>query len=273
MEFLWKKFFNTAKFYFALRDRNKSLILFSAPRLEDKREKMLSRNLSQSGFMTFILLPVVVLMMTGVVGFFSLGLGIKNITRTQSQCIQVSNSGQKELAILLRKIIKLNDRVLFLHRAKIGIDSSIATALMLGQLYLVPKLKKIRESIKITQKNMMMKQESILAQASLIKKRMFRELRKKLKALNSSHIREDTFYKKALALQKKKVGDQAYIYQPEPDFINQQKIRFSWRLDPFFSWHRNLKWILPQNIKQSLVYNCITSLKQKGNQWISSLYH
>ena len=252
---------------------------------ESKDEKSISSktrisNLDQynkiqhnSGFTSLLLLPFMALMMTGMMGFFSLSLGIKNITRAQTYCIQANLKGQKRLGLLLSKILNLNNKVLLLHNTRKAIEASITAAIFLGQAHLLPILKQKQELIKQAQKALILRQNYLLAQSALTKKKTFQHLKRQFKKLKISHVQDEAFYKKALAIQKKKEGDKAYTYEPVPDFINHQKSLFSWKMRPFSSLDKSLQWLWPATTKNFSSYTCTASLKKKGKQWISALYH
>ena len=278
VEFLQKRFFYPTNFKPPAIKWMKKMA-FSAVALKQKRQTAPSTSgpfckaQKDSGFTSLLLLPFTALMMTGMMGFFSLSLGIKNITRAQSHCIQANLKGQKKLGLLLRKILNLNNKVLLLHNTRKAIEASISAAASLGQAHLIPILKQQRELIKQAQKVLIMRQKYLLAQSALAKRKTFQHLKRQFKKLNISPIQEKAFYKKALAIQKKKVGDQAYTYKPVPDFINHQKSLFYWKMRPFSPLDKNLRWFLPGAEKNVSSHTCAASLKKKGKQWISALYH
>lgn len=226
-----------------------------------------------SGFISALLLPLITLIITGILGLSTLSLGIKNITKSQSYCIKANLNGQKKLGVLLVKILKLNSRVLFLHKTRKTLLASIVVAASLGQIPVVSSLKKSLEFIKLAQNIVITKQKYILAQSFLVKRKILKDFKKNIKVLKTSSIIESTFYKKALALKKQKIGDQAYTYHPVPDFINQQKISLEWKIQSFFPLGKNLDWILPAKTKAISHLSCTTTLQQKGELWISHLYH
>ena len=224
------------------------------------------------GFVTVLFLAFLSLMMTGMMGLAALSLGIKNITKSQSHCIKINFQTQKKLGLLLKKLLALNKKVRQLHKARKGIEASIAGATVsVAFIPQIPKLKKMRDFVKQAQKLVVLRQNQLLAQSFLIKRKALIHLKKKLKRLKASHVREIRKNKGALAVKKEKIGDQAYIYKPAPDFINQQKIKWIWNLQALFSLNQNLKWI--SFTKFISTHSCSASLKKKGTQWISALYH
>ena len=231
------------------------------------------RNTGNQGFVVLLLLPFTALMITVILGVSSLSLGIKNITRSQSHCIQKNLNRQKELGLVLEKILKLNNKVLLLHKTKKTIELSIAAAVFSGALHTLPSLNKKRELIKKAQKALILRQNQLLIKSLLIKRKAFHSFKNQLKKFNIFHVSETGLYKKALALQKKKVGDTAYTYKPVPDFINHQKSEFYWKFQPFWPLDEALRWIFPEKSNSLSKYSCTASLKQKGKQWTSTLYH
>ena len=228
---------------------------------------------TQTGFVTVLLLLFTVLMLTGILGLSSLSLGIKDITRSQSHCIRENLQGQKELGLLLEKILRLNGTVLFFHRTRQSLSASLTAATAVGSVHLIPLLKKKLDLVRQMQKLLILRQKHLLAKGFLLKRKTFEGIKKKLKELNMSDLREETFYKKALALEKKKEGDRAYTYKPIPDFINHQKSRFSWKIPLLLPWAEDEKTFLRFRKKSFIAWSCTASLKKEGEQWKSILYH
>ena len=136
---------------------------------------------------------------------------------------------------MLKKILNLNNHVEFLHKTRKTIEISIAAATATGLLHLIPTLKKKRDLIKQAQQTLILRQNYLLTQGFFIKRKTLRNLKNQLKKLKIFHIQEETFYKKALAVQKQKLGDKAYIYKPVPDLIKHQKSRFLWTISLLIS--------------------------------------
>jgi len=227
----------------------------------------------KKGFISFILLPFTTLFIVGMMGVSSLSLGIKNITQSQSYCIQTNLQGQKKLGVLLNKILSLNNKSLFLHQTRKKITLSIPIAITLGQFQLVSVLRKKIEFIKAIQNGVIAKQNLILIQSHNVKIKMLEKLKTQLKKFKILYVKETTFYKKALAIKKQKIGDRAYIYKPVPDFTNYQKTSLEWSIQPFSPLLQNLKWILPLKQTAYSTQSCTSSLTQKGKTWINHLYH
>lgn len=235
------------------------------------RSKNSSQNWNQKGFVSLLLLPFIVLMMTAITGLSSLSLGIKNITQAQTSCIEINLNRQKKLGVLLEKILNLNKKVWLLHETKQGLKISLAVAIASGQAPVTASLKKAIKAIEKRQKNLMLKQQKILALSELVKRKAFQKFQIESKKLPIPYTKEVAFYKKALALEKKKVGDKAYIYKTQPDFTERQKSRFLWKMQPFFP--QNLLELRIQNQNKLSNYQCTASLTKKGDLWTNSLYH
>ena len=255
MELLQKKLFYQAKF--------KSSLL-----VQSKKRFYNSKN--QKGFMSLLLLPLIALMATGIIGLASLSIGIKNITQAQSICIRNNIKGQKNLGNLLQKILNLNEKVLKLHKTRQALQTKLALAISTGQIKLIPTLKKSLSLIQKAQNLLIFKQKYILNQSQFVKEKSFTKFKKTVQQLPVSTMREKSFFKKALAIKKKKVGDKAYTYKPVSNFTEKQKIQFLWDMNPFYPL--DISWLEFKH-KKNFQYQCATSLTRKGNIWISHLYH
>ena len=254
MGFLQTKLLNQTKFNFA-----------TVKWIKRKNEKI-----GKSGFITIFILPFLSLIITVLIGFAGLSIGIKNITRSQSFCIQQTLQTQKNLGSLLTQLLKLNKTVSSMSKARKTADASIKIAL--ASVVLIPEtpqLKKIRDSIKLAQKALVLKQQDILVRSVLIKKRALKQFKYKLKQLKASQAQDLTFYNKALAVKKEKIGSDAYIYKPVEDFKNHQKITFQWKLFLFHPLEKDL----PLFKNHKATYHCTSSLEQRGEKWFSQLYH
>ena len=225
---------------------------------------------NQKGFISLFLLPLITLMMTGIIGLASLSVGIKQITQAQSVCIKNNMKGQKELGLLLKKILNLNKKVLKLHKTRQALQKQLALAVGTGQIQLIPFLKKALSFVRKGQALLILKQKYILEQSRFVKIKTFKKIKKEFKSLPTSKLQEKSFFKKALALEKKKAGDSAYTYKPVPNFTEQQKSQFTWKMNPFYPLDTN--WL---NFKKKKLfqYQCTASLTKKGKVWISHLYH
>ena len=223
----------------------------------------------QSAFITALLLPFLSLFLIALIGLTGLSLGIKNINLSQSLCIQHALKTQKSLGNLLSQLLKLNKIVYSLNKARKISEASIVKAT--ASIIFIPKvplLKKIRDGIKLSQKLLIARQKYLLAKSFLIKKRALSQLKKKFKKLKIYQVKESTFYKKALAVKKEKIGSDAYIYRPVKDFKNHQKIKYQWEMSIFYPLQKF--WFL---FKKSGKYSCVSSLKKRGLKWQNILYH
>ena len=226
-----------------------------------------------SGFAMVLLLPFMALMITGFMGLSALSAGIKNITKSQSYCLRANLKRQKKLGFILQKILNLNSQARALHTARQAVELSLKAAKAVGEPVSISILSKKLYIIKHSQRLLIKWQKTLLSKSSLIKRKSFYSLKIKFRKMGISQLSERAFYKKALAVQSKKIGDQAYIYKPVSDFINLQKSQFSWRMRPFYPLEENVKWILPHQKSYFSSHACIATLKKRENRWISTLYH
>ena len=169
----------------------------------------------------------------------------------------------------MTRILKLNESVLFFHKTRQSLSLSLALATKTSSLPLISILKKKLDLVRKIQSSLLLKQKYLLAKSVLVKKRTLEKLKKKFKKLNVSDLREETFYKRALAIERKKEGDKAYTYKPVPDFINHQKSQFSWKMH--FSPLGQLWFVAKPGLFAE--YKCTASLKKKGGEWLNTLYH
>ena len=229
-----------------------------------------------SGFMSVLLVSFSALILTGVMGISLLSVGIKNITKGQTICIQTGLKGQKRLAGLLEKILRLNDTVRATDNSRKAIEAGILSAFSSGMIHLIPALQKKLTFVKQTQSILMSKQKLLLGQSEPTRIETFKRLKSRLQKLPSHRrfkVWEKYAYPKALALKREKIGDRAYIYKPKSDFSTHQKSQFLWEMNPFYPLSENLKRILPGKQIEPAVYSCSVSLEKRGRQWIGRLYH
>jgi len=227
-----------------------------------------------SGFFTLGLLSFLALMFVILIGFSLLSTGIKNITGSQSTCLKALILTQKELGKTLTQLLKLNQSSQRLNKARKVVDRAIVIAT--GSLVLastLPALKTKQNILKALQKDLILKQKDFLFQSLIIKKRGFQKLKKSLKLFKVKSIREMNFYKKALAVEKEKIGKDSYIYHPVQDFKQRQKIEVFWKLPVFYPLEKELKWFLTHKQIKSFEYSCVVTLKKKGEKWVSLVYH
>ena len=228
----------------------------------------------QAGFATVLLLLFCPLMISAMAGIGALSIGIKHITRAQSHCIRINMRGQKELGLLLEKTLALNGPVKWAHKTAEGLKLSIATATASGFFHLLPPLKKKLALVRQTQAGLKAKQEKLLAQSRIVREKSFQNLQRQFQKLKISYIRRENPHKQALAVEKEKLGESAYIYKPRPDFTHRQKSRFLWRFHPFAPFDKSLPALFGISAREQLTKGeCSASLKREGKKWLSKLYH
>lgn len=227
----------------------------------------------QKGFITIILLPLMMALMAGFSGLSLMSLGIKNLTRSQSLCITENIHGQKKLGKLLTRLLQLNRTITHLHKTKRALQVTLAGAVALGQVQVISTLRKKISMIKKYQKYISLQQKHILMKSEITQKLTLKNLKNKLKGREIKNIQEETLFKKALAVSKKSLGSNTYTYQPLPDFTKQQTVTFSWEINPFFQ--QKLYEYLPFYFKKPLYIKkqCAATLKKQKGQWIAQLTH
>ena len=237
---------------------------------------------SQSGFLVPGLLSLLSLMFLTLIGFSLISVGIKNSTQAQSYCLKELSRTQKQLGEKLQQLLMLNKKVRALDSSRKSIDAAIAAAT--ASIFLIPKvpaLEKAKKLVQLGQKVLIASQKGILIQSQLIKKKQITKLRSQLTNLKGKFVLESSFYKKALAVEKEKIGDKAYIYKPVQEFKKQQKIKVLWSLPAFYSLQQDLSWIMDRspwglNLKPStgaffIKQSCAVTLERKGEQWVYRL--
>ena len=224
----------------------------------------------KSGFVLSSLLFFLSLLMSFLIGFSLLSVGIKNITKSQSLCIKGLIKTQRELNPILTKLLSLNHRVKELHHSRQALSASIAiAAASIVLVPTVPALEKTREAVKLLQKAIRFQQEALLLKSDFVKRKNLNQLKLSLQKQKALAVRETSFFKKALALEKEELGKEAFIYKPLDNFKQNQKIRLSWTLNPFGGLSQDWKTLLNAKRKQS----CAATLEKQGEKWISRLSH
>lgn len=247
MEFLQKKIFYYAKLGFT-------------------SIKNCKRTGNKQGFMSVFFIPIVALIIAATIGLISLSLKIKKITQLQSSCITLNMQGQKRLGMLLTKLFALNKQVVFLHKSRKVIQAKLHIAKLLVQIQIIPILKQALNMVKTAQKVLVFKQKTLISQSYIVKQDNFYKFKKAFQKFKILKIKQNTFFTQALAITKKQIGNQAYVYKTAKQFIEKQKNQFSWSVPNDY----NLGF---KNIINNIWYRCTASLKQKGDQWISQLYY
>lgn len=218
---------------------------------------------NQKGLIVF-LIPLVSLMIVMLLGFSQVSLAIKNQTESQKHCIIENLSAQKKLKHILNKILSLNEKVKILYHKRQALETALTTAVALGKVKAVPFLKKKIQILDKMQKLLIAKQKYLLSQSEKVKQQSFQSIKRKLKKLRASSVQDETRHKKALALSKKTLSPQAYLYEPAKPFPERQKTVFSWEI--------NLLTPLISNGQPSKGW-CVATLERSKKQWQVRLFH
>ena len=228
--------------------------------------------LKREGFAVLILIPFLSLMIFGFSGLFLMGFGIKNLTRAQTACIKSNLKGQKKLGRLLEMLLQLNKVSKKLHQKRIALKTAIVVAIAHGNIKAVSLLKKVLKLLKYKQKLVLVRQKSLLLKSRKIKIETLRDLRRSLSGLKIKNLYEVTFFKKALAVEKKKIGDSAYAYTPVADFSKKQSTVFSWRID-LLAQKKATAPLSSLFFKSSFFgkYSCSATLERSQNIWKAHL--
>jgi len=249
-----------------------------------KRLKTLSMK-DNSGFLTLVLCLFLSLMFLVLIGFSLMSLGIKNSTQAQSHCLKELSQTQKNLGQKLQQLLNLNEKSRLLDSSRKGLDASIvvatASVVFVGK---VPALQKLKKGVQMAQKTLIATQKALLIQSELLKKEHLSRLKSQLKTLKATQVRDSSFFKKALAVEKEEIGEKAYIYKPVQDFKRTQQIKMSWDLPAFKPLEKDLSWIFNDFYAHLLAFrgaskafsinqSCAVTLEQKGEEWIYRLSH
>ena len=223
----------------------------------------------QRGFLMAMLLPLLSLMMTGIIGFSLLSLGIKNISGAQKICILTNLSMQKELKSLLKSLLRINKAVSSLHRKRQALQKAFESSLALGLLNLAAALRQQIILVQVRQASLLLKQRALLKSGEAAKARSLKKLRRLLKRLKGKRVREDTSYKKALAMFRKSLGPYAETYHPLPDFPQRQKTVFSWDMGLFYPLSVSLSEEFGEPGLESAGrrYSCGATLEKTAGGW------
>ena len=220
-----------------------------------------------------MILPLLSLMITGIAGFSLLGLGIKNISQAQKICILTNLSGQQELKAILKSLLALNRKAVSLRKKKKALQISLRASLAAGLLGVAADLKRQILFLKVKQKALFFKQRALLRKGDAAKGKALKKLRRLLKKIKAKNIKEDTAYKKAFALFRKKLGPYAETYHPLPDFPKRQKTVFSWDMGLFFPLSPVLSGFDSLGLRAEGRYKCGATLEKKSGVWEKRLFH
>ena len=224
----------------------------------------------RDGFILILLLPLMMALMAGFSGLTLISLGIKNLTRAQSLCITENLHGQQKTGKLLARLLKLNQTVIRLQHTKRALQAALTGAAALGQIQIIPALRKQLSLIKKYQLYISRQQKYLLMKSERIRKTAFQNLKTKLRAPEIKNIQEKKVFKQALAVSKKTLGPNAHTYRPLPDFEKQQTVVFSWEINPFLKKRLYAPhWRQRAYIKRQ----CAATLKKQGGRWKARLTH
>ena len=229
--------------------------------------------MKKEGFVTVVLVPFLSLMILCFSGLFLMGWGIKNITKSQTACIIANLKAQKKLGELLKKLMNLNKSSESLNRKRKAVQIAMATALGSGNLPAYAVLKKVLKFIKLRQKLLIFRQKTLIAKSETIKMAAIKKFRFLLTGLKVKNIYEITVFKKALAVRKKRIGKEAYIYTPVEKFSKAQATVFSWELNPLAQADTGILNIFSSAFQYFGKYNCSATLKKNRDTWKARLSH
>ena len=223
------------------------------------------------GFILITLLPLITALTAGLSGLSLMSLGIKNLTQSQSICIRQNLHGQREQGVLLTRLLNLNRTVIRLSRTKQTLQKALMTAVGLGQIQMIPFLKKQISLLQKRQEFISLQQTRLLMKSELTKKTVFKKLKHTLRSSEIKNIQEESFFKTALAVSKKSLEPRANIYQPVPDFSQKQTVTYLWEIYPFFQLNKDFmdffQWKKTPYIKK----RCSATLKKQGGRWMARL--
>ena len=225
----------------------------------------------KNGFLTVFFIPFLSLMVLSFFGFFLLCLGIKNFTKAQTACIKINLKGQAHLGKIMKKLLNLNKTSRNLQNRKTSIQASMTAAALIGNLKALSLLKKALNLVKFKQSLLLVRQKGLLAKGQWIKVKTLKKFRRSLSGLKAYSIHEPTFFKKALAVKKTKIGNNAFIYSPTENFSKKQSTVFSWKMNLFT--HSGIKRITIPGfpLHHSENFHCTATLERDQNIWRAKL--
>lgn len=221
----------------------------------------------KKGFLTVFFIPFLSLMVLSFLGFFLICLGIKNFTKAQTTCIKTNLKGQSHLGEIMKKLLDLNKTSRNLHNQKTSIQTSMTVAALTGNLKALSLLKKALNLVKFKQGLLLARQQGLLAKSQWIKVKTLKKFRWSLSGLKAYSIHEPTFFKKALAVKKTKIGNNAFIYSPAENFSKKQSTVFFWKMNLFT--HSGVKRIAIPGfpVHHSGNFYCTATLERDQNIW------
>ena len=235
--------------------------------LQHSHQTTTSPALNAGGFINILLIPLLSLLLLGFLKVATLSLGVKNLTRSQTLCIQKNFAGQKELKQLLVQLLKLNSLSQKWHYKKQALKLTLSVALSTGLVKVASLIRKQVAHIERQQKALILQQKKLLLQSELIKKKTLQALKLALSSPELKNIKEETTSKKALALYKKTLSPLAHLYLPEPFFEKAQKLTFSWSIQPFRPLHQFLFDFLNSKNIFIMKQACSSTIKKTQHSW------
>lgn len=221
--------------------------------------------------MMIAVIPFLSLIILGFSGLFLMGWGIKNFTKAQTACIRANLKGQEALGQMLKQLLNLNRSSKSLSGKRKKIQKAMAVALVSGNFPALSLLKKALGIIKLRQKLLIVQQKILIVKSQALKRKALKNFRLLLLGLKVKNIYELTAFKKALAVQRKQIGEDAYVYVPKKNFSEAQKITFLWRLNPLAGSDEKALRVLSATFKYFGRYSCSATLKQNGKAWEARL--
>lgn len=232
----------------------------------------MSVNQKPKGFITVMLVLLLSFMMLAFSGLFLMGLGIKNFTKAQAACLTANLNGQKKLARLLERLLSLNKKSKSLNRQKKAIQWAKVLALSSGNMPAYLVLKKSLKVVKYRQNRLLVEQAGLILKSRKVKLETLKNFKTALARFKVRNTKENTFFKKALAVRRERIGAGAYIYTPVKNFLKQQSTVFSWRMNPLDGAEVAIS--LGGFLGSSRFfgkYNCAATLERSGNKWKARL--
>ena len=172
--------------------------------------------------------------MTGAAFFALTATAVKKKTKSQTACLKINAKAQKKLSVILKKLLALNKTSQNLNLLRQKMTAAKTAALFTANGAAFKAAEKALRILTIKQKALQMKQKMFIAKSEKVKAAALKEFRRSMKGRAARNIYDGSFSpKKALAVTKKKIGKQAFIYKPEIFFSKKQALRLSWEQDLF----------------------------------------
>ena len=193
---------------------------------------MTAFNPREGGFAATAFLPILTVLMTGAAFFALTATAVKKKTESQSSCLKINIKTQKKLSLILKKLLALNKASQNLHLLRTRLAAAKAAALFTANAAAWKAAEKALRIVKTKQKALKRRQEALTDKSEKTRAAALKEFRRDRKGRSVRNI--DSFSpRKALAVQKKKIGQNAFIYEPEIFFSKKQALKLSWEQDLF----------------------------------------